>query len=183
MFNKLFIASRKSINRLVARIVPPHEVEDIVQDTYVRLCQASNKKQIRSPKSFMFTTARNLALDHLKRASVRLVDNIENWQEFETILTEEIKDEVYQKIEAHDEFAICCEAVRQLPTQCSKAFMLKKFYGYSQREIAEHLSISESTVEKRIATGTKHFFLFMRKFEQGVVKINQVNEKTGGFHE
>ena len=40
------------------------------------------------------------------------------------------------------------EAVRQLPEQCRRVFVLKKVYGYSQREIAKELSLSESTVEK-----------------------------------
>ncbi|MBT5330464.1 MAG: sigma-70 region 4 domain-containing protein, partial [Porticoccaceae bacterium] len=38
---------------------------------------------------------------------------------------------------------------------------LKKVYGYSQREIAEELGISENTVEKHVALGVKRCTLFL----------------------
>jgi RNA polymerase sigma-70 factor (ECF subfamily) len=44
-------------------------------------------------------------------------------------------------------------------------------YGYSQREIAAQLSLSESTVEKHISTGMKRCTLFMRN-------INKLENKT-----
>ena len=58
------------IARAVSRIVPPHEVEDIVQETYVRLCQIAKPEHIQHPKSYLFKTARNLALDNVKRAKI-----------------------------------------------------------------------------------------------------------------
>ena len=45
--------------------------------------------------------------------------------------------------------------------QCRRAFVLKKVYGYSQREIAQELELSESTVEKHIANGVKRCTYFM----------------------
>lgn len=59
-----YINLREQIARLVMRIVPPKEVEDIVQETYVRICQVDNKEAIREPRSYLFRMAQNLALDH-----------------------------------------------------------------------------------------------------------------------
>ena len=53
---KVYLASRKSLSSVVARIVPPHEIEDIVQETYVRICQIKNTENISSPKSFIYKT-------------------------------------------------------------------------------------------------------------------------------
>ena len=72
-------------------------------------------------------------------------------------------DETYQHVAAGEEFSNFCEAVRILPVQCRKVFVLKKVYGYSQREIAIELEISESTVEKHIALGMKRCINFMNK--------------------
>ena len=47
--------------------------------------------------------------------------------------------------------------------QCRRAFVLKKVYGYSIKEIATELAISEKTVEKHIAQGIKRCTLYMRK--------------------
>ena len=179
IFYKAYLASRKGISRLVARIVPPHEIEDIVQETYVRICQIENKENISSPKSFMFRTARNLALDFQKQANIRLVDGIDNMEELESLHVEHHKDEMYDNALANSEFAHFCEAVRQLPIQCRKVFVLKKVYGYSQREIAAKLEISESTVEKHISAGMKRCTVFMRKSQHGA-QDDTLNMLRGG---
>lgn len=185
LFYKAYLASRKSISRLVARIVPPHEIEDIVQETYVRICQIENKESISSPKSFMYKTARNLALDFQKQASNRLVDGIDNMEAFEHLLSEPNKDEMYENALSDSEFSHFCEAVRLLPVQCRKVFVLKKVYGYSQREIAAHLTLSESTVEKHISTGMKRCTLFMRKMTAHCNDSDSLSSQksAGGFNE
>jgi RNA polymerase sigma factor (sigma-70 family) len=182
---KAYLASRKSISRLVARIVPPHEIEDIVQETYVRICQIENKESIRSPKSFMYKTARNLALDYQKQANVRLVDGIDNMELLEQQLTTNYKDEMYENASINNEFTHFCEAIRELPLQCRKVFVLKKVYGYSQREIAAQLSLSESTVEKHISTGMKRCTLFMRKVHSSYLNDNSIapQDIVGGTHD
>lgn len=172
LFHRVYLSSRKSLSRLVARIVPPHEIEDIVQETYVRICQIENTDNISSPKSFMFKTARNLALDFQKQADNRLVDGVDNCEAFDQIKGELYKDEMYENAHTSIEFNYFCEAVRQLPVQCRKVFVLKKVYGYSQKEIAKELNLSQSTVEKHISTGMKKCTLFMRKVEQGQMSVN-----------
>lgn len=184
LFHKIYLASRASISRVVSRIVPPHEIEDIVQETYVRICQVENTDKISSPKSFMFKTARNLALDYQKQASVKLVDNVDETGTLEYLLSEDV-DEMYETTKTNNEFSHFCEAVRQLPLQCRKVFVLKKVYGYSQREIAAQLSLSESTVEKHISTGMKRCTLFMRNVNKQphVATTSFAKNISGGSHD
>ena len=170
LFYKIYLTSRKSISRVISRMVPPHEIEDIVQETYVRICQIENKENISSPKSFMFKTARNLALDYQKQAGVRLVDCVDNIEILEQLGSEDNKDEMYENTLTNNEFSYFCEAVRQLPVQCRKVFVLKKVYGYSQREIAAQLNLSESTVEKHISMGIKRCTRFMREVKNNLPK-------------
>jgi len=185
LFYKIYLASRKSISRVVSRIVPPHEIEDIVQETYVRICQIENKGHITSPKSFMYKTARNLALDYQKQANVRLVDGVDDMEVLEQLLSEKYKDEMYENTLTNNEFSHFCEAVRLLPIQCRKAFVLKKVYGYSQREIADQLSLSESTVEKHISAGIKRCTIFMRNVNKPMSKatMSSMNKNAGGSYE
>jgi len=75
---------------------------------------------------------------------------------------------MYEKALTDSEFSNFCEAIRLLPVQCRKVFVLKKVYGYSQREIAAQLNLSESTVEKHIATGMKRCTQFMRQSTKSV---------------
>jgi RNA polymerase sigma-70 factor (ECF subfamily) len=44
-----------------------------------------------------------------------------------------------------------CRSTRALPRQCRRAFLLRKVYGLSQREVATRLGVTEGTIEKHIA--------------------------------
>ncbi len=158
---RIFISIRPSLERAVRGIVPPKEIEDIVQETYVRACQAGDKREIRAPRSFLYKTARNLALDHVKRAETRLTVSGEDDQTATSGQDHHLTDETFDQVSADEEFSHFCDAVRRLPIQCRRAFVLKKVYGYSQREIAQELALSESTVEKHIAQGIKRCTYFM----------------------
>ena len=163
LLHKIYMASRTGVSRVLSRMVPPNEVEDIVQETYVRICQIENKERILTPKSFIFKTARNLALDYLKQANTKLVDRIDDPAILEQMSLDEEVDELYERALIDREFSQFCNAVRQLPLQCRRVFVLRKVYGCSQKEIAAKLSISESTVEKHIAKGMKQCFIYMNQ--------------------
>ena len=170
----VFLSIRLGIARAVSKIVPPHEVEDIVQETYVRLCQVGTPEQIHHPKSYLHKMARNLALDSLKRAENRLA---EHWHEgVDTIrdLADPALDETYEQAASSEEFGHFCEAVRRLPVQARRVFVLKKVYGYSQREISTELGIAESTVEKHVALAVRRCAAFMK--EQAGHEPVQINQ-------
>jgi RNA polymerase sigma factor (sigma-70 family) len=152
---EIFIACRAQIARAISRIVPPQDVEDIVQATYVRVCQYNMRACITEPKALMLSVARNLAIDHIKRAEFRLTTHFECDAELESTLGCIAADSSFNSVASNEEFSRFCDAVRQLPIQCRRVFVLKKVYGYSQREIAVKLGISESTIEKHIASGMK----------------------------
>ncbi len=180
-FTKLYLASRDGLSRLVATIVPPHEIEDVVQETYVRICQAKNTEKILSKKSFMYTTAKNLALDYQKKAATKLLDDKVEWSERESFIDDENYDRVLNDVIANDEFSTFCEAVRQLPTQCRKVFVLKKVYGYTQKEIAKDMGLSESTVEKHISAGLKRCIQLAERDNLTPKNSNVIRSKKRGI--
>jgi len=57
------------------------------------------------------------------------------------------------EVESKEKFRLFCAAVRDLPPQCRKAFIMKRVFGFSIRDISTKLGISESTTEKHIAKG------------------------------
>lgn len=167
-FFNVYMAAREQIERLVSGIAPPKEVEDIVQETYVRLCQVEGKKTIRYPRAYMLRTAKNLALDYIKRAESRLTTGMD---------IDELTDSDFQPVSELDptynlavsaqEFALLCEAVRSLPRQCRRAFVLKKVYGYTQKEIMAEMGLGQATVETHIVNGTKKCVKYMRAQQEG----------------
>lgn len=161
----IYLTLRSSLARTVTRLVPPREVEDIVQETYVRVCQIDRSGgEIDQPRAFMYRVARNLALDHVKRADNRLVSSLDDEDTPQsTSEWELLADQTFEQASSDEEFSLFCKAVRHLPQQCRRVFVLKKVYGYSQREIAAQLNISENTVEKHVASGIKRCTYFMQQ--------------------
>ena len=149
----VFLSIRTSLARAVSSIVPPREIEDVVQETYVRVCQANATGDIHSPRAFMFQTARNIALNYLSRADNRLVDSVDIQQDADLLGAAGADYDPLALACSGEEFALFCNAVRNLPLQCRRAFILKKVYGHSYQDIAKKLGISEKTVEKHIAKG------------------------------
>lgn len=168
----IYIRFRANLVRAVARIAPRREIEDIVQETYVKVSQINGTREIRHPRSFLMKTAKNLALDYVKRAESRLSVGLEYDDELNPTIPEIVGDETFEKIASNEEFAHLCEAIRQLPPQCQRVFILKKVYGHSQREIARVLKLSESTVEKQVALGMKRCMYYMK----GVTELE--NDQT-----
>lgn len=145
-----FDACRRSLARIARAFVRPHDIEDIVQETFLRTYEASIHTQIRHPRSFMEATARNLAVNF----AVRL-DNAPK-QDIDALFERSLPSEappVEDCVDSQERLLLFCRAVRRLPVQCRRAFLLKKVYGLRRHEIAQYLGINESTVQKHIAKG------------------------------
>lgn len=147
----IYMACRGVLARAVGRIVKRHDVEDILQDAFVRSFEAEGRYRIRNARAFLLRTATNLALNHASRAGYRTTGDLDELagSQVHATATESVEAEV----DAGDRFREFCRVVAGLPDQCRRAFILKKVYGLSQKEIAVELGISESTVEKHIARG------------------------------
>jgi RNA polymerase sigma factor (sigma-70 family) len=148
-----FVKFKPLLRRLLARIVKPQDIEDIMQETYIRVWAASEKTEIVNQKSFMLKTAQNLAYNSLVTAWLRHVDLEED---LGAAGIELVTQDLEAQFESSVKFQGFCRAVNALPPQCRRAFVLSKVYGLSQHEIAGQLEISESTVEKHIAKGYLH---------------------------
>jgi RNA polymerase sigma factor (sigma-70 family) len=159
----VFLSMRLALARVVSRIVPPHDVEDIVQETYVRLCKMGKTQRIQHPRAYLFKTARNLALDSIKRAENQLADSWDEQLPDGMARPDTPDDEMFEQAASREEFDHFCEAVRQLPVQARRVFVLKKVYGYSQREIALELGVAESTVEKHVALAVMRCTAYMKQ--------------------
>jgi len=153
--NALFLSCRAMLARSVSGIVPPHDIEDIVQETYVRACRLSPRSEITLSPGLMITIARNLALDHIKNSAYRLNSTLDTDAATDMANAANLLDETFRQVTSDEEFSKFCRILRQLPAQCRRAFVLRKVYGYSQSEIAKVMGICESTVEKHIVKGFK----------------------------
>lgn len=170
-----FISARGRLFKLVRGMVPPKDVEDIVQETYVRICQVEKKSPIRDPQAFMLRTARNLALDHLKRAETRLTEGVGDIDD----VAFSALDTTYTQAVSDQDFALLCEAIRELPRQSRRAFVLKKVYGYSLKEIMVEMNLGQPTIETHIVNATKKCVQYMReRNSQNILKKDSKSSRN-----
>lgn len=140
-----------SLSRFLLRFLDrPEDVQDVMQETYLRVHKADRKSKIREPAAFLYRTARNLALNEQARhhtsktSTVADFDDLssisgDNGPEFEAIVGEKL--------------ARAISALERLTPRVRETYILRKVHGFSQKETAKQLGISQSTVEKHVARG------------------------------
>ncbi len=126
------------------------DIEDVLQETYIRAVEAEKKNAIKAPKAFLYKVSKNLALNYKSQAYRRLTDLVADFDELSVLSKDPLPD---QQIEHESEFVDFCNGVKLLPEKCRRVFILRKIYGFSNREIADRLGISVSTVETHLVKG------------------------------
>lgn len=152
-FAREILPHEAALVRYLTRIWPyPDEVHDLRQEAYVRVYEAAGKARPRFPKSFLFTTARHLMADRVRRARVVSIEAIGDLEEL-SVPTDEATPE--QRVEARQELMKLARAFSALPPRCREVVWLRRVDDLSQKEVASRLQISEKTVESHILKGTR----------------------------
>jgi RNA polymerase sigma-70 factor (ECF subfamily) len=138
---------------LRARFPALGDVDDLVQETYARILRLRARDPLRAHavKPLLFTTARNLALDELRRRRIVPMQALPD--EAEGILPPDDAPGVDETVSRRQELALLAEAIQALPPRCRQILTLRKIYGLPQKEIARQLGISEHTVEAQVGIG------------------------------
>jgi RNA polymerase sigma factor (sigma-70 family) len=127
------------------------DLDDIVQETYARLLRAREQRvEMRHPRAYLFTTAKNAVFDLFRRRKVVSIDGL---AELEQLPVVEDKPGVPEMVSHNQELQLLMEAIQSLPERCRLVVTLRKIHGLSHREIAERLGISENTVNAQVAIG------------------------------
>lgn len=164
-YESIYSEIRSSLMRFAGRYFKrPHEVEDVVQEAFVKVLEAAQSRTIETPKSYIYQTAKNLALKEISKNSHKLTDLVGDFSDEEVSLS---GPSLEQEYESREQLALVLEAVRELPPKCQRAFVLKRIYGYSQKEIADEMGISVKTVEIHLTRAILHCTEFMKKVNSG----------------
>ncbi|WP_158277528.1 sigma-70 family RNA polymerase sigma factor [Opitutus sp. ER46] len=135
------------------------DVDDVVQESYLRIWQRHATKPITSAKNFLFSVARHLAVDLLRRKQISPITAVTD------LAALNVMDESAATVETtctREEVALLLQAIDQLPHRCREIMILRKLQGVPQREIAQRLGLSEQTVQVQIGRGTRRCEEFLR---------------------
>lgn len=136
-----------------------HDIDDLVQETYARILRAREVGKASLSRAYLFVTARNAALDQLRRK--RLI-SIEEIAEGEQLAVVDERPDAAEAASHAQEIALLCEAIATLPKRCREVFVLRRFHDLSHAEIAVRLGISENTVNAQLVTGMLRCRAYLR---------------------
>ena len=161
----IYLEIRATLTRYVSRYFKrSQEAEDVVQEAFVKVIQAQKQRDIQSPKSYLFRTARNLSLAQISKTSYKLTDEVSDiLTDSELHMTKTMEEE----FEVRENFEVFCSAVRNLPVKCRRIFVLCRVYGFSQKEVALRMGITLSAVEGHLTRATRRCADFMEAQQSG----------------
>jgi len=142
---------RAALHRYLGKFTSGAEdIEDLVQETYVRVYALADYQVVDSPKALLFRIAHNLAVERARRQKVQATDTMGDLESLSVYSSDAPADE---QTDARRRFESFCAAVDRLPPLCRRVFVLRKVYKLSHAEISEVLGVSHSTIEKHVAKG------------------------------
>lgn len=118
------------------------EVDDLVQETYLRASRYDANEARRHPKALLLRIAVNLARDDMRRNVVR--------GGLDATYDEEAITRLASAPDQH-QAALLKQVILGLPPLYRDVFVLNRFTGLTYEEIASHVGISVKTVEWRMS--------------------------------
>ena len=159
-----FIKHETFLKRFISRFLSrPQDIEDVVQDTYLKAFSAEQKQQIQQPKAFLFRVARNAALTELTKKSRQVMSYVEDYDGLE-IINDEVTVESH--VLAQEKLGMFCQSALEMTPKCRRVFLMAKVYGMSYKEISAELGIGPSAVEKHVAKGLEVCNTYVRRMAQ-----------------
>lgn len=136
------------------------EVEDVIQESYLRTWKARATQPILSVRAFLFRVARNLALDVVRHNQASPIDRAKHLEGLSVIEDEPDAAELAAR---QERIGLLAEAMLQLPRRCQEIFILHKIKQLTRREVASRLGLSERTVEVQTARAVRRCAEYLRK--------------------
>jgi RNA polymerase sigma-70 factor (ECF subfamily) len=128
--------------------------EDLLHDTFVRALRAGSHPPVEAVRPWLFTIASRLAISHHRR--IRLFAFVPFGD-----------DDRRTEPPGDAEGAQVRQALRSIPRDQAVTLTLALHEGFSRREIAQMLAITEEGVKSRLARGRRSFALAYRALERG----------------
>lgn len=148
LLTRLLLAERPALVRLAQRIVGNFALaEEVTQSLWLRIQKIADDPPILNQRAYLYRLTTNLATDQLKgekrRLDIQEEANALLWGADHALAAERavIARDMLRRIEA---------TIAAMPEQTRRIFLLHRYDGLSQRECAERLGVSSTTIEKHM---------------------------------
>lgn len=139
---------------LMDRLGNEADVDEVLQDTYLRISEMGDPDSVVNPRAFVFRVASNLGVDRGRDVSRRRERFMQD---------EKVAGRVASEQPSPERIAINRENLRnmrevllELPPKCRTAFLLSRRDGMTYKEIGVHLGVSDNMVKKHLVRALAH---------------------------
>ncbi len=136
------------------------DVDDVLQESYLRVWKAWLARPITSGKAFLFRVARNIVFNTIRRERRSPIMAVTDLAELFVL---DSRPDAAENATSAQELELLVEAVDSLPARCREIFILRRLQGVSQKGIALRLGLSEQTVQVQAGRGLRRCAEFMRR--------------------
>ncbi len=152
-FEKLYLKYKLILFNFILSLTHDRELsEDIFQETFIKIIDNITSYKPSNFKAYLFTIARNLVIDHMRKKSSTTEKNISSLIEkddendnFKLMLEKDSEDNAIKNIESKD----IQSAIEELSEEYREIIYLKHFAGLRFKEISQITSTPVGTLLSR----------------------------------
>jgi RNA polymerase sigma factor (sigma-70 family) len=126
------------------------DIDDFRQEIYAQVFQAAETGIPERTQAFLFSTARNLLIDRIRRKHIVPIDAVADLDVLGLTADEPGPE---RNVMARDVLRRLQDALDRLSPRCREAVILKRVEGFSRRQIAQRMGITEQTVADYVTHG------------------------------
>lgn len=159
-FNSVFIQFENRLFLFALKITKSDATaRDIVQEVFLKFWEQKDAfKQIEDIEAYLFRATKNKAIDFL-----RFLANDDKLRQNYFVNFTLVEDVTDKEVNQREFNRLLGTAIEKLPAQRSLIYQLSQVEGFSRREIAERMNISESTVKNQLTSALSSIRNFLKK--------------------
>lgn len=150
-FMRLFDLYAKKVYEFINNLLKnPTESEDLTQVVFIKIWEKrATLKEVNYIGGYLFTIAHRTAIDYFRSSRGKHAQLIDYTNTYESVKHENTTEDYLNK---HEFEQIYNEGLSTLPPKRKEIFILSRHKGFTNKEIAEKLSISVKTVENQMTS-------------------------------
>lgn len=157
-----------SLKAYLRRAFPAvRDLDDVVQESYLRIWRARLSGSVDSARGFLFCVARHLAVDFIRSNQRSPLVALGDSADLDVIAD---GPDAFEQTAAEEKTAILAAALEGLPRRQREIVILCKLQSKSHREVSVALGLSEKTVTEHVYRGVQRLGVELQR--RGIHRLN-----------
>ena len=152
-----------------------HNLDDVVQESFLRVIKAANQRTIENPKAYLFSIARNVAYAALKKEAKQPT---EFFDEGSNVIPFDGSISSVDRISMEDDLELLRRAIQKLPKKCRRIFIMRRIKGLPSSQIAKQLGVSTNTISAQLTIGLHKCASYIEKHQKEPMFLMERTDRT-----